>query len=100
MVNKLGSSHIKPVMPLVIPRGLSNSPESEDMQIDSEGDVDKLLCLAREGGVEFLNQLLPKQYHLIWKHQTLPMCENGPLEKLLKCLKMHRRSGNRHIVRN
>jgi hypothetical protein len=27
---------------------------------DSEGNVDDLLCLAREGGVEFLNQLLAK----------------------------------------
>src|SRR5216683_1238837 len=60
MVNKLGSSCIKPVLPLVIPRGFSNGPESEDPQIDSEGDVDKLLCLAREEGVEFLNQLLAK----------------------------------------
>src|SRR6266851_9953963 len=60
MVNKPGSSHIKPVPPPVIPGGISDGPESEDPQIDSEGDVDKLLRLAREEGVEFLNQLLAK----------------------------------------
>ena len=60
MVNKLGSSHIKPVPPPVIPRGCSNGPESKDLQTDSEGNVDELLCLVREGGVEFLNQLLAK----------------------------------------
>ncbi len=60
MVNKLDSSHIKPVPPSVIPGGFSNGPESEDPQIDSEGNVDELLCLVREGGVEFLNQLLAK----------------------------------------
>src|SRR6266853_6537919 len=60
MVNKLGSSCIKPVPPPVIPGGISDGPESEDLQTDSEGDVDELLRLAREGGVEFLNQLLAK----------------------------------------
>src|SRR6266851_5183763 len=60
MVNKPGSSCIKPVTPPAIPKGISDGPESEDPQTDSEGDVDKLLCLAREGGVEFLNQLLAK----------------------------------------
>ncbi len=60
MVNKLGSSQIKLVSPPVISGGFSNGPESEDLQTDSEGDVDELLCLAREGGVEFLNQLLAK----------------------------------------
>jgi len=60
MVNKPGSSCIKPVAPLVIPGGFSDGPESEDPQTDSEGDVDDLLRLAREGGVEFLNQLLAK----------------------------------------
>jgi len=60
MVNKLGSSHIKPVAPPVIPGGFSNGPESEDLQTDSEGNVDELLHLVREGGVEFLNQLLAK----------------------------------------
>ena len=60
MVNKPGSSHMKPVAPLVISGGFSNGPESEDLQTDSEGNVDELLCLAREGGVEFLNQLLAK----------------------------------------
>ena len=37
-----------------------NGPKSEDPQTDSEGNVDDLLCLTREGGVEFLNQLLAK----------------------------------------
>jgi len=60
MVGKLGSSRTKPVTPSVPPGGFSNSPESEDLQTDSEGDVDELLCLVREGGVEFLNQLLAK----------------------------------------
>jgi len=60
MVGKLGSSRTKPVTPSVPPGGFSNGPESEDPQTDSEGDVDDLLCLAREGGVEFLNQLLAK----------------------------------------
>ncbi len=60
MVNKPGSSCIKPVPPPVILRGFSNGSESEDSQTDSEGDVDELLHLAREGGVEFLNQLLAK----------------------------------------
>src|SRR6266853_5826844 len=60
MVNKLGSSHIKPVPPPVIPGGFSDGSKSEDPQTDSEGDVDELLCLVREGGVEFLNQLLAK----------------------------------------
>ncbi len=60
MVNKPGSSHIKPVPPPVIPGGFSDGSESEDLQTDSEGDVDELLCLVREGGVEFLNQLLAK----------------------------------------
>jgi len=60
MVNKLGSSCIKPVPPPVIPGGFSDGSKSEDPQTDSEGDVDELLCLVREGGVEFLNQLLAK----------------------------------------
>ncbi len=60
MVNKPGSSCIKPVPPPVIPGGFSNGSESEDPQIDSEGNIDELLRLAREGGVEFLNQLLAK----------------------------------------
>jgi hypothetical protein len=60
MVGKLDSSRTKPVTPSVPPGGFSNGPESEDPQSDSEGDVDELLCLAREGGVEFLNQLLAK----------------------------------------
>jgi hypothetical protein len=60
MVGKPGSSDTKPVTPSVPPRGFSDSSESEDLQLDSEGDVDELLCLAREGGVEFLNQLLAK----------------------------------------
>src|SRR6266853_4050843 len=60
MVNKPDSSCIKPVAPPVISEGFSDGPESEDLQTDSEGDVDKLLCLAREGEVEFLNQLLAK----------------------------------------
>jgi hypothetical protein len=60
MVGKPGSSCTKPVTPLVPPGGISNSSESEDPQSDSEGDVDELLCLAREGEVEFLNQLLAK----------------------------------------
>jgi len=59
-VNKPGSSRIRPVTPQVPPGGFSDGPESEDPQTDSEGDVDELLCLAREGGVEFLNQLLAK----------------------------------------
>jgi hypothetical protein len=60
MVGKPGSSHTKPVMPSVPPGGFSDGSESEDPQIDSEGDVDKLLHLMREGGVEFLNHLLAK----------------------------------------
>jgi hypothetical protein len=60
MVGKLGSSCTKPVTPSVPPGGFSDGPESEDPQTDSEGDVDDLLRLAREGGVEFLNQLLAK----------------------------------------
>jgi hypothetical protein len=60
MVGKLGSSRTKPVTPLVPPGGFSNSPESEDLQTDSEGNINDLLCLAREGGVELLNQLLAK----------------------------------------
>jgi len=60
MVNKPGSSCIKPVPPPVIPGGFSDGSESEDPQTDSEGDVDELLRLAREEGVEFLNQLLAK----------------------------------------
>jgi hypothetical protein len=60
MVGKPGSSRTKPVTPSVPPGGFSDGPESEDLQTDSEGDVDDLLRLAREGGVEFLNQLLAK----------------------------------------
>jgi hypothetical protein len=60
MVGKPGSSRTKPVTPSVPPGGFSDGPESEDPQTDSEGDVDDLLRLAREGGVEFLNQLLAK----------------------------------------
>jgi hypothetical protein len=60
MVGKLGSSRTRPITPSVPPGGFSNGPESNDPQSDSEGNVDKLLCLAREGGVEFLNQLLAK----------------------------------------
>jgi hypothetical protein len=60
IVGKPGSSCTKPVTPLVLPGGFSDGPESEDPQTDSEGDVDDLLHLAREGGVEFLNQLLAK----------------------------------------
>jgi len=60
MVGKPGSSCTKPVTPSVPPGGFSDGPESEDPQTDSEGNVDDLLCLAREGGVEFLNQLLAK----------------------------------------
>jgi hypothetical protein len=59
-VGKPGSSHTKPVTPSVPPGGFSDGPESEDLQTDSESNVDDLLCLAREGGVEFLNQLLAK----------------------------------------
>ena len=46
--------------PSVPPGGISDSPESEDPQSDSDSDVDKLLHLVRKGGVEFLNQLLAK----------------------------------------
>jgi hypothetical protein len=60
MVGKLSSFCIKPVTPSVPPGGFSNGPESKDLQTDSEGDVDDLLHLVREGGVEFLNQLLAK----------------------------------------
>jgi hypothetical protein len=60
MVGKPSSSHTKPVTPSVPPGGFSDSSESKDLQSDSEGDVDELLCLVREGGVEFLNQLLAK----------------------------------------
>jgi len=60
MVGKPGSSLTKPVTPSVPPGGFSDSPESEDLQTDSEGDVDDLLHLARKGVVEFLNQLLAK----------------------------------------
>jgi hypothetical protein len=60
MVGKPGSSCTKPVTPSVPPGGFSDSPESEDLQTDSEGDIDELLYLAREGGVDFLNQLLAK----------------------------------------
>jgi hypothetical protein len=60
MVGKPGSSRTKPVTPSVPPGGVSDGPESKDPQTDSEGDVDDLLRLAREGGVEFLNQLLSK----------------------------------------
>jgi hypothetical protein len=51
MVGKPGSSRTKPVTPSVPPGGFSDSPESEDPQTDSEGDVDNLLHLTREGGV-------------------------------------------------
>jgi hypothetical protein len=60
MVGKPGSSRTKPVTPSVPPGGFSDGPKSEDLQTDPEGDVDDLLCLVREGGVEFLNQLLAK----------------------------------------
>jgi hypothetical protein len=60
MVGKPGSSCTKPLTPSVPPGGFSDGPESEDPQRDSEGDVDDLLPLVREGGVEFLNQLLAK----------------------------------------
>jgi hypothetical protein len=60
MVGKPGSSCTKPVTPSVPPGGFSDSPKSEDPQTDSEGNVDDLLRLVREGGVEFLNQLLAK----------------------------------------
>jgi hypothetical protein len=59
-VGKPGSSHTKPVTPSVPPGQFSDGSESEDLQTDLESDVDDLLCLAREGGVEFLNQLLAK----------------------------------------
>ncbi len=60
MVNKLGSSYIKLVIPPVIPKGFSNGSESENPQTDLEGNIDNLLYLVREEGVEFLNQLLAK----------------------------------------
>jgi hypothetical protein len=60
MVDKPGSSYTKPVTSSVPPRGFSDGPESEDLQLDLEGNIDELLCLVREGGVEFLNQLLAK----------------------------------------
>jgi hypothetical protein len=60
MVGKPGSSCTKPVTPSVLPGGFSNGSESEDPQSDSEGNVDELLYLAREGRVEFLDQLLTK----------------------------------------
>jgi hypothetical protein len=60
MMGKPGSFHTKPVTPSVPPGGFSDGPESEDLQTDSESDIDDLLCLAREGGVKFLNQLLTK----------------------------------------
>jgi hypothetical protein len=43
-----------------MPGGISNGPESEDLQTDSEGEVDNFLYLAKEGEIEFLNQLLAK----------------------------------------
>jgi hypothetical protein len=45
MVGKLGSSYTKLVTPSVPPEGFSNSSESEDLQLDLEGNVDELLCL-------------------------------------------------------
>jgi hypothetical protein len=60
MVGKPGSSPTKPVTSSVPPGGISDGPESEDPQSDSEDDVYELLHLVREGGVEFLNQLLAK----------------------------------------
>jgi hypothetical protein len=60
MVGKLGSSCIRPVNPSVPSGGFSDGPGSKDLQTDLESNVDDLLCLAREGGVEFLNQLLTK----------------------------------------
>jgi hypothetical protein len=60
IVGKPDSSYTKPVTPSVPPGGFSDSSESKDLQSDSEGNVDKLLHLAREGRVEFLNQLLAK----------------------------------------
>ena len=60
MVGKPGSSCTKPVTPSVPSRGFSSSPECEHLQTDSEGNVDDLLHLVREGGVKFLNQLLAK----------------------------------------
>ena len=50
MVGKPGSSHTRPVNPLVPSGGFSDGPKSEDLQTDSEGDVDDLLHLAREMG--------------------------------------------------
>ena len=60
MVRKPGSFQPKPSCQPVTPGGLSDGPESEDLPTDSEGKVDDFLCLAKEGGVEFLNQLLAK----------------------------------------
>jgi len=55
MVGEPGSSCTGLVNPLVPPEGFSDSSKSKDPQTDSEGDIDDLLHLAREGGVEFLN---------------------------------------------
>jgi hypothetical protein len=55
MVGEPGSSHTRPVNSLVPSKGFSDSSKSKDLQIDSEGDIDNLLHLVREGGVEFLN---------------------------------------------
>jgi hypothetical protein len=60
MVGKLGSSCTKLVKPPVLSEGISNGSESEYLQTDLEGNIDELLCLVMEGGVEFLNQLLAK----------------------------------------
>jgi hypothetical protein len=60
MVGKPDSSHTTLVTPSVPPGCFSDGSESEDLQTDSEGNIDELLCLAREGGVEFLNHLLAK----------------------------------------
>ena len=60
MVGEPGSSHTRPVNSLVPSKGFSDSSKSKDLQIDSEGDIDNLLHLVREGGVEFLNRLLAK----------------------------------------
>ena len=49
MMGKPGSFHTKPVTPSVPPGGFSDGPESEDLQTDSEGDVDIFHALRGKG---------------------------------------------------
>jgi hypothetical protein len=102
--NQLGSSQDDnsqdQLVPGEFPEQTSDPPTIQSNQLhELEDEVEQqlLICLAKEGGVKFLDALLAKAVVLtnLGSPNTLNI-----IKTFLRCLQTHRRSGNLHVARS